>query len=275
MRSPFSQGVNISLLLCLFAVTSPPALAEETSSDCPKKPGSAEAARKLAGTWFAKGEDLVDKQRDHVALAAFLCSLEMVEHPATLFNAGQAARLVGKHEQALKHLRRYLALAPEGPMSGRAKKLILEIEATSEAEPGLQAMQKPPDKGQEQVGGDNGSVKYRVAEDKRRKLLTAGYVSLGVGVAGVITGTVLQVMAGRTALSDAAETDDYEEYKRLEDASRGYQIGAVVGFAVGGVALAAGLTMVLVANKKEKKPGSGATITFLPGPGSVSITGRF
>jgi tetratricopeptide (TPR) repeat protein len=266
------------LLLCLFAVISQPALAQEVESDCPQRPENEETARKLAGSWFARGENLVDQQRDQEALAAFNCSLRMVEHPATLFNAGQAARLVGKHAEALRLLKRYLELAPHGQMSDKAKNIISELENVQETENKQQELQTPPEAMRQQQGA-TGEHDLRslesAAADKKKALLTAGYVSLGLGAAGVVTGTVLQILAGKTARADARETDDYDAYQDLENDRKSYQIGAVVCFAVGGAAIGAGLAMILVAKKGEKENGSGANITLVPGPGSVSIVGRF
>jgi tetratricopeptide (TPR) repeat protein len=269
---------NFSLLLCLFAVISQPALSQQVGSDCPPKPENAEAARKFAGSWFGKGEKLVDEQRDQEALEAFNCSLRMVEHPATLFNAGQAARLVGKHTEALKLLRRYVELAPRDPMSDKAKKIISELENVGEDENKQEELQTPPEALRQEQGeaGEHDMLTSKTeVTDKKRSLLTAGYVSLGLGAAGVVTGTVLQILAGKTALNDGSEADDYDEYRRLDDDRKSYQIGAVIGFAVGGAALGAGLTMILIAKKGEKEKSSDARISLVPGPGSVSIVGRF
>jgi tetratricopeptide (TPR) repeat protein len=270
--------VICNLLLCLCTVISQTVLAQEYASDCPSKPKNDAAAQELAGTWFARGEKLVAEQRDQEALAAFNCSLRMVAHPATLFNAGQAARLVGKTTQALSLLRRYLELSPQGRMSDKARVFILELESDQKEKQKQDALQAPPEPmGQAQVEADRVDVAglKNDAADRRKTLITAGYVSVSVGGATIITGTVLQILAGKIALSDAKETDDYEEYKSLDNDRKSYQIGAVVCFAVGTVALGAGLAMMMVAKKEEKEKSKGVRISLFPGPGSLSIVGRF
>jgi F0F1-type ATP synthase membrane subunit c/vacuolar-type H+-ATPase subunit K len=110
---------------------------------------------------------------------------------------------------------------------------------------------------------------------RNKKLLTAGYISVGAGGAGVIAGTVLQILAGKIARSDAEETDDYDAYRSLDDERKSYQIGAVVCFAVGVAAIGAGIAMITVAKKGEREQGADIDISLVPGLGGVSVVGRF
>jgi tetratricopeptide (TPR) repeat protein len=253
------------------------AFAGENSRDCPPKPKDEETAKRLAGTWFSSGEKFVEAQREQEALEAFNCSLKMVEHPATLFNAGQAARLVKKNTQALKLLKRYLEIAPQGQMSGKARKLARELENLQE-EQQQQGLETPPITTSPVQGNLIGyeKVDLQIAHATRnKKLLTAGTISMGVGGAGVIAGIVLQILAGRTAQNDAEQADDYDEYKSLDDERKSYQVGAVVCFAVGAAAIGAGVAMILVAKKGEREQGSDIKISLVPGLGSVTVVGRF
>ena len=113
------------------------------------------------------------------------------------------------------------------------------------------------------------------AEKKTKALKTGGYVSLGLGGAGVVAGTVLQILAGKVAIGDATEAEDYDEYRRLDDQRQAYQIGAVVGFAVGGAAIGAGLAMIMMAKKGERETPEGLSISVVPGVGTVTVIGRF
>ncbi|MCP4197855.1 MAG: hypothetical protein GY762_11965 [Proteobacteria bacterium] len=255
-----------------------PAFAEEYAGDCPAKPENEEAAKRLAGTWFSRGEKWVEEQHNQKALEAFNCSLTMVEHPATLFNAGQAARLVKKNTQALKLFARYLELAPQGQMSAKARNLISELEKQKEEQRKQQELATPPGATPPEHGEGAGYEMVdlqTVHATRNKKLLTAGYISVGVGGAGVIAGTVLQIFAGKIARRDAEQTDDYDQYRSLDDERKSYQIGAAVCFAVGAAAIGAGIAMILVAKKGEREQGADVRVSLVPGLGGVAVVGRF
>ena len=105
---------------------------------------------------------------------------------------------------------------------------------------------------------------------------TLGWVGLGVGGAGLIFGTVTGVMLAskKSKLDDGGcvknqcyvdQSDDIDSYNSLRTLS-------TVGFIVGGVAAAAGATLLLTAPDTEA---SGPEVQAWLGVGSAGVAGRF
>jgi hypothetical protein len=105
---------------------------------------------------------------------------------------------------------------------------------------------------------------------------TLGWVSLGVGAVGLGTGVVTGLMAadkhssaedgcpdGQCAAGSSA-ADDLESFRSLRTIS-------TIGYAVGVVGVAAGVTLLLTA---PSKPERGHVTPYL-GPASAGVTGRF
>ncbi|MCP4679507.1 MAG: tetratricopeptide repeat protein [Deltaproteobacteria bacterium] len=258
------------------------AVAQELPTTCPEKPVDEDSARALAGTWFKKGAQLAEEESYEEALKAFNCSRKMVEHPDTVFNAAQAAYLSGKRETAVKMLRQYLEMAPNGRMTKEAKDLRVKIEKEKqEEEKKQQAALKKRREEEERRQKEAAQAAAAAAKDeeppaetddeKISRMELGGYIALGFGGASLVTGAVLQGLAGK-AVSDGEKTDDYHgEWKDLKSKMKVYQTGALVGFIVGGVAAGVGITLVLVGKKKNSK----VEVSVAPSFDGLSITGNF
>jgi hypothetical protein len=103
---------------------------------------------------------------------------------------------------------------------------------------------------------------------------TLGWVALGVGAAGLVVGGV----AGVLAMSKHGDLEEACPDGRCPEAERdnldGYRTAgtiSTVGFIVGGVAAAAGVTLLLTAPKGREK----ASLELRVGPATVSAAGRF
>lgn len=125
-------------------------------------------------------------------------------------------------------------------------------------------------------------VKVSTSDGSTRRLL--GYISLGVGGAGLITG----IAAGAASLStrnqlkssctnnvcSEADRDAYDRGKMQADIS-------TVGWIVAGVGVGVGLVLVLTAPKKKeaapapKEEEEKAAVMPYLGPGSLGLYGRF
>ena len=90
MQADLTRVLFVSITIN-FIVLATNAIAGDVPSECPAKPADEESATALASTWFKKAEKAyADKGYDE-AVSNFRCSLRMVEHPATYYNAAQAA----------------------------------------------------------------------------------------------------------------------------------------------------------------------------------------
>lgn len=115
-------------------------------------------------------------------------------------------------------------------------------------------------------------------------LATWSYVSLGVGAVGLGVGSVFALGAKNdyddaNALCPSFPCDltraQATDRAGLESDGDSKKTLAIVGFAVGGVAVATGVTLLLLSRREKSAPASGLYVKPLVGLGSVGITGGF
>lgn len=120
-------------------------------------------------------------------------------------------------------------------------------------------------------------------------LRTGSYVALGVGVVGIGVGTVFGLKASSNYKDANAITDDpancpssgdcelpaslFDKREQLGKDGDSAKTLAIVGFALGGVGLATGVTLFVLSNKKEQ-PAAAKVEPFL-GIGNVGVRGSF
>jgi hypothetical protein len=124
-------------------------------------------------------------------------------------------------------------------------------------------------------------------------LRVAGYTVAGVGLLGIGAGALFMASSSsKTKDADALYTQygcgptgggpctpaNQSEVKSLDDKSNSAKTLAMVSFAAGGVAIATGVVLVLVAGGSKNKPAEPATsakITPVVGLGSIGLVGQF
>lgn len=115
-------------------------------------------------------------------------------------------------------------------------------------------------------------------------LRTWSYVSLGVGAVGLGVGTVF-ALGAKSNYDDAnalcpsfpcdltqRQANDRASFESDGDSKKTLSI---VGFAVGGVGIATGVTLFLLSGKKKEPPATGFSMQPLVGLGSVGLKGGF
>ncbi len=248
---------------------------------------------------------MVGAEKYDRAVAAFHCSILMVEHQDTLFNAAQAAKLSGDNEAALRFAERCLTLDPDGEVATEVEQMIAALKkevATSAAltKPSENAQSSEPSGRAEPKRTENASEPSGRAEPKRTEdaiaapsgpskpatdppaniaalpeksdlgpLTIVGYVAVSAGGAALVVGAVLQGVSSK-AWSDGKSTDNYGEFREYKDKMEGMQTGALVGFIAGGMVAVAGTVLILV-NRKEKKEKVRLSAT----PAGFTLSGRF
>jgi hypothetical protein len=114
-------------------------------------------------------------------------------------------------------------------------------------------------------------------------LKLGGYIGLGVGVAGVAVGSIFAVSSlgsrnDANALCNGPNgtcpIENGARIKDLDSSANSAGTLAVVGFAVGGVGVAAGLTMLLMAPSQEQPPKTAFMAPYVTGNGG-GVWGRF
>ncbi len=262
----------------------------DTLSECPEPPADESARRKLAGEWFATAQSFVEDERFPDAVRAFECSILMVEHPDTIFNAARAAKLAGDAAAAVRYAGLYLEKRPEGEVAEEARLIIEELGDSVKSpepetpEPGdtppetpepedhdVEAPEPPPVEASEQVSDAGTTVDQNPppAKPQRPKLAIAGITALGVGGAGVVVGAVMQGLASN-AWASGNSTTSYRDFKEYNRKMERFQTGALVGLIAGGVVAGAGLTMLLLQRGGETKQ-----VALEVAPGGLIVSGRF
>jgi len=260
------KRVPIPLLL-LFVATR--AYALDVPDACPPRPTDEDSAKALARIWFSKGEKAIEEKDYTTALGEFACSLRMLEHEATLFNAAKAAQLAGRYDDAIALAEQAIAQARDDATRVEARNLLTRAEAAR-----LEADSMPPQgEGSESTTGAAVAPGVDGDDNGPAGLKVVGVVSTVAGVAGLIVGTVLQALAG-SAAKTTEETESYREYKDATSRLDGLQAGAIVSFAAGGALLCTGIVMVLAGgrNKDEKEP---IAVSLTPAPGALVLGGTF
>lgn len=241
-------------------------------ANCPQKPVDEESTVALASTWFEKGTNHVEDKEYSEAVEAFSCSLRMVEHQATMFNAARAALLAKQYDVTIEIAEMIAAVAKDAETKTEAADLIEEARAAIpapepepepehvvEPEPEPVPTLKPKDAQAEPPAGEGPSA-----------LRTTGIISVVVGGAGLVAGGVFQGLAGASKKT-TGDTDDYSEYVEARDNIQKYQTGATVSFVAGGVLLGAGIVMVLLDGKQKEH----ADVSLVPAPNGVVVGGTF
>jgi tetratricopeptide (TPR) repeat protein len=282
----FSAWAAFALGFCII-FSSGTAIAETISPTCPERPADATKVRDTAKTWFRKGEALVKEEMYAEALGAFNCSLRWFEHPATMMNAARAAELAGNKAEALDLYRRAVAATPEAGKATWAQDRIAALEkelgsaAAPEKTPGekqpVAAVEPKPEPKPEPQVAPKPVQPAEKDTGKGGSMLTApGYAALVVGGVGVVLGAVLAGLAAK-AKKDGEATSSYEVFKDKKNALEGMQTGAIVSFAVGGAALAAGIVMIAVGRKGEKPNDTPAAVqvAVYPGVDGIVLEGTF
>jgi hypothetical protein len=249
---------------------------------CPARPQDEEHARKLAGEWFTRAEALYIREQNEKALEAFLCSLELVEHPATLFNAAQAARSAGDYEKAYKLLGRYRKLVPKSDMSDVVSQQIAELEER------LSRLEKSVGDKEGQAAGDTHDEPSRPvapADDTPEdsggpsRLTIPGWVAVGVGGALVVAGSVtggLALSLNSELVDDCAggacPADKREDLDQRDTLAATTNVLVVLGLA----SATAGVLMLTVFSGEEDEPPAVALHpVFGPSFGGAAAAGRF
>ena len=277
MRSYFAFVISIAFFICQNIA------ANENPIKCPLKPEDQAAVSKLAGELFNRGELCVKAQDFDQALAAFSCSLQMVEHKATLHNIAKSAELVTDKPEAARQLKLALAVLKDEEIVEGVKKIIEDLGVDISDQPIASASTAPipvepppavekvaPQPPVREAAAPAEQIKPRAAPvSQRSNWTTLGYVALGAGSASLITGVVLAALANQ-AKTRGEETSDPLKFKNYKDDLKGYQLGAILSFVAGGLIGGAGVAVIMIAHKQER-----ADVAIALSGNAIAISGRF
>jgi tetratricopeptide (TPR) repeat protein len=215
------------------------------------------------------------------AIELFLEAYEMRPEPNYLFNVGRVYEQKGDMKNAVDYYTRFLR---EPEVDIKAREVALErrrvlTAVLDDTEPGWRDEPQDEPESQDEPAStedttddvtDDDTTSQPPPDKPRNKLRIAGYVLLGVGGAGLITGAAFAGVAS----SNAKELDTLDTLGARDDAiARGTRNALVadVMFLSGAVIALTGLTLVLVSLKK--KPSATARARILPtvGPSGAGV----
>jgi len=256
-----------SLLIGITGLISPPAHAQgqEGSSDSDAR------AREL----YENGARLYDEGLYEDAIAAWKAAHDLSERPLLLYNIANAYERIGQYQEALDHLNRYRALAPSSERETLERRM-RNIERRLEEE-------------QAAGGGttDNGAASLTVVSTTTSSapagphpagvgLIVGGGVGLALG--GVFGGLALDERAQARALCVEVTGQDPlcpSDAKTHADADRRYSLGGDIALAAGGVALGAGVIILIIDATSPDKSAMRLLPSVGPSGAAVTLEGRF
>lgn len=288
LRSPFrTTRLLLSLATLLFATSG---FAASKESKAPK-----ESKEKLAKTACLSG----DYARGVALLAELYVDTNDIAH---LFNQGRCFEQNGKYEDAIVRFREFQRKNADAgnPPDAAAEKHIADCQALlDQQKPPLPPMPAPaqapapapsvpiaaapatdssgplsaPGAATTQPEANPAGLAASTGGDRGAGMKIAGIAVLAVGVAGVVTGVVLNLKANSLAsdLDASAATTNASTtlYTRNKESSRStYETYSWVSYGVGGACLAAGAVLFYLGHSRAADH---ASVALLPaaGPGQV------
>jgi tetratricopeptide (TPR) repeat protein len=239
-------------------------------------PGAAQAqapaepdARTQAAAHVRQGQAYFERRDYDRALAEYQTALELSAEPSLIFNIALCHDRANRAEEALKMFQRYLELAPNGDVAEEARgdiarltPIVEKIRADRDAE---QARQRE-DAARRAEADRRAEAALRSAVAANRRARLARYLIVG-GAMVASAGGVTYFLAHQHA--DGIERDidpaHYVDVRNTVNVERDVAYGA---YAVGGVALAAGLVLALTA----RGAGDGAQLSAAITPGGATLS---
>lgn len=230
-------------------------LAVLASSHASAQASADQRAREL----YLQGDRHYSEGRYELAVTAFQESYALSGRPLLLYNLANAYERLGRHVEALDALRRYQPHAsPDEQLTLSSRIAALEARIAQQMAQEAQARPEPSPE--------------PVEESRDSSLMVAGLATAGGGVALLVVGTVMGVLAldarseaqngcvelgdrERTTLCDASVRDALER-----DGT--YALVADIGIATGIAAIAAGATLVVL-DVLGEEPSETAVIPYV------------
>lgn len=192
---------------------------------------------------FTRGQTLYDSGEYEEAAAAFQESFDAFPHFRTIFNLALCHEKLEDIPAAVEMYERYLDWSEEVPARGEVEEKLAELRALL-----------PPAPEPEPEPGDGEEERPEPGPDLR----ASGWITLGVGAAGVITGGVmLGLAASKKSEVEGVDGEPYDpdvHDAMIDDGERYERVGWIVG-GIGLTAAAVGVVMLVISDKPEEEAG--------------------
>ena len=232
------------------------------------------APRTQAAAHVRQGQAYFQRSDFDRALAEYQAAFDLSAEPSLIFNIALCHDRAQRPEAALAAFRRYLALAPNGSVADEARSDVARLVPIVERIDANRAAQNARD---QEAAAQRADAARREQALRQRdeaaasRIRLARYAMIG-GAAVVAGGAAMHIVAWRTA-------------SRLDDEKRGppdpffddrhalitERNVAYTLYAVGGVAVAAGVVLALTAPARSETPRVSAALAPLPGGGAAMV----
>lgn len=291
---PRYHGAKLRALIFALGLTLLlPAVAHAQPATPPTDAQKAQARQR-----YDAGVRKFDVGRFEDAAADFEAAYELSGAPEILFNMATAYRAAKKYEKALLMYRAYLRRVPEAPQRAVVEARIAELapivkqqqlekqrqeeeqRRQRELEEQQRLQQEQQRLQQEQGATTTPPAAPAAPRPLPRWVAPAGYAVGAVGIAGLGTGIALSLLArsaSDTVQSAAASGSVFDsDLKNTEARGKAEDTGAIACYVVGGVLVAAGATMVIVAKLRAKRAEKVAVAPYVgPSGGGLTLAGSF
>lgn len=249
----------LGAIVTIATVTSP-LQAQPAPSPPPPAPSSPEQARTTAQGIAARAKAHFDRGEYAEAIADYREAYRLWPSPGLLYNLGQAYRLVGDCAHASQAYREYLHLTPDSPYRATVEQNLSAAEACAKAaEPAPPEPPKPtppPVVVSPPVAAPIKTPPVAVGDDDRgHTRRVAGLAVAGGGAALVLAGAYFARGASNAQQDVAsfyAQGGDWADISAIDARGRRDRTLSIVGFAAGGVAIAAGVSLYLLGRSDER-----------------------
>lgn len=218
---------------------------------------------------FERGTRAYDLGHYAEAAKEYEAAYRAKDDPALLFNIGQAYRGANEPEKAIVAFRSYLRRVPEASNRDEVEARIAELQRLADAEHrskgGAPQGTLPPSTMQIIVRSTHAERSPTPDELHSAKVKRiTGFVVGGVGIASLALGGVLTGLAAQ-ANGKIVQGDTWSPAQ--EDRRNGLESGYIASFAIGGAALATGLTLYLIGRHEQHQKHRYEKMEFTPAVG--------
>jgi len=265
------------------------AFAATAHADAPKKPLDA-ATRANASAHVKQADEFLKTNQWDKAIAEYQAAFDLTDEPLMIFNIALANDRAGRPEQALAGFRRYLAIAPQGPVADEAREDVARLvpvvdrierdRAAAKAKQDAEARRLAEQRAEEERTRAARAEQQRTAERAQTRAATLRWAAIGAGAAGVV---VIGVGA-KFGLDAAAASDDvsahvggWTDVELARDREgRSAETKQIVLTSVGG-ALVAGGGVLWFLSRRAHQRAERLRVGIAPASGGAfaSVTARF
>jgi tetratricopeptide (TPR) repeat protein len=258
-----AAAMTLGFFLCTLA--SAPAAAQGAAKD---PTSSADKAR---------AEELFKKSVESYRTGDFKQAIELLDaayaidpQPVLIYNRARAEEGLGRLDEAIAGYEHFLTLEPGAPDRGAIEQRLTTLRRQRDERAALEKERESRAQAPAAAPASSAGTGHEPSQSARSPNVLP-YVVAGAGVAGVAAGAIFGVLAV-SRKDDAVAEPVQQKAIDLKDDADGLATLSTVGFIVGGILVAAGVTWWVLDRQSSSKQGA-TSVRLRLGAGLVGIGG--